>query len=299
MMDVSIPAPASPGDVQGDSLLKQCRVNLQEIAKAVEKYRRDHANVYPAKLVDLTPKYLDEVPTCAAAENRDTYSPSYRASANSYRLCCSGHNHKELRYNQPYVVNSSGVPQVLPNASSGSGANVSPISQLNQGILEGDLEKAIEILTSRPELRQQTYQGVPALTQALGNAIGAFTKKQGNIDIVNALLQAGANVNGKMPDGKSAFYHALATTDEALILHLLEQKANPNLPDRLGNSALGNLFKLYATYDSESMLRVTRLLLDHGADLNSRQGFGTTAVGIAANYKLTEVVKLLRERGAR
>lgn len=297
-MMVGVPSAASEAQ---ESALKQCRVNLQDLATALEKYRRDHNNTYPPKLDALKPTYLEELPICDAADNEDSYGPSYRTSGNSYRLCCSGHHHKELRYNQPYVVNSSGVPQVLPNApwAGGSGTPASAFSQLNTSINENNFENVSKVLSEHPELRQQTYQGVPALTHSLGSAIDIFAKKKGDIQTVAALISAGANVNGKMPDGKPAFYHAIAVGDEPLIAFMLEQRANPNLPDKLGNMALGNLFKLAASYDREKMIRVTELLLKHGAEPNARQGFGASPVGIAENYKLTEIVKILKAAGGR
>lgn len=61
----------------------------------MEMYCSDNAGKYPRSLQSLVSgRYLAEIPTCPVT-GRDTYTPSYTASANpdDYQLGCLGRNH--------------------------------------------------------------------------------------------------------------------------------------------------------------------------------------------------------------
>lgn len=98
-------------------------------------------------------------------------------------------------------------------------------------------------------------------------------------------------LNARGPDGATPFMYAVLYSNAALISELLKKGADPN---RLSD---GNATALmWAVTDLEK----TRVLLDHGADVNARSSEMRTPLLIAAGRPSgAAVVKLLLEHGAK
>jgi ankyrin repeat protein len=94
----------------------------------------------------------------------------------------------------------------------------------------------------------------------------------GNVEGAALLLDAGADANAPTRD---PFLH---------IRPLGCAVATPNIPN--------------PSDDERVVLSLVNLLLDHGADVNGRRGDGMTALHAAAYRGLTDVIRLLLERGA-
>lgn len=75
--------------------LHLCQKNLESISYAVSGYAAAHGGHPPARLQQLVPRYLSEVPTCPAA-GIDTYTGGYIVAGKRYTNYCLGHNHKPL-----------------------------------------------------------------------------------------------------------------------------------------------------------------------------------------------------------
>jgi hypothetical protein len=71
-----------------------CYQSLCLLEKALMEYGREHKGLYPAKLSELTPRYIKTIPTCPQA-HKDTYSSSYLAINDRplYFIACEGNNH--------------------------------------------------------------------------------------------------------------------------------------------------------------------------------------------------------------
>lgn len=78
---------------------------------------------------------------------------------------------------------------------------------------------------------------------------------------------------------------------------LLELGADPNICD---GDAFGSLLTLSATFqnDSTEMLQVAQLLIQHKADVSSKDLIGRTALHLAAFTGCSELAKLLIDNGA-
>ncbi len=61
------------------SKFMHCRGNLGDLATALERYAADNDGYYPTSLQELTPKYLEAIPSCPGAE-RETYSADYASN---------------------------------------------------------------------------------------------------------------------------------------------------------------------------------------------------------------------------
>jgi ankyrin repeat protein len=97
-------------------------------------------------------------------------------------------------------------------------------------------------------------------------------------------------LNARGPEGSTPFMYAVLYTGPATLERLLKQGADPNKRNDANATAL-----MWAAADLEK----TRLLLNHGADVNSRSSDMRTPLIIAARRPgNTAAVKLLLEHGA-
>lgn len=81
--------------------LTQCKTNLRDLGKAMEKYSNDWDGHYPTELEKLVPKYIAEVPTCPNSGSRYQLlvglgAPGNEANFDEYfDLYCEGRHHEE------------------------------------------------------------------------------------------------------------------------------------------------------------------------------------------------------------
>src|SRR5258708_4917002 len=97
-------------------------------------------------------------------------------------------------------------------------------------------------------------------------------------------------LNARGPEGSTPFMYAVLYTGAATLERLLNQGADPNKRNDANATAL-----MWPATDLEK----TRILVDHGADVNARSSDIRTPLMIAARRPgNTATVKLLLERGA-
>ena len=99
------------------------------------------------------------------------------------------------------------------------------------------------------------------------------------------------NVNDCDGSGRTALIHAADNGKLEIVQLLLDKGANINYSSYIGGTSL-----LYAA--GSGYLDIVQLLLDEGADINLSNNNGDTSLIIAAKYKNIEVVKLLIRKGA-
>jgi hypothetical protein len=114
----------------------------------------------------------------------------------------------------------------------------------------------------------------------------------GNKEIVQTLLDNGANVNAKNNSGMTALMDACASTTgmKEIVRALLDKGADVNAKDNGGQTAL-----MFAS--STGNKEIVRALLDKGADVNAKSNDGNTAMTFASDK--TEVEELLIKAGAK
>lgn len=77
----------------------QCQSNEKNLGTALEMYAKDNEGHYPERLAQLTPQYLQVMPTCGAT-GIDTYSHSYTAyispdaHSDAFTFYCEGDHYK-------------------------------------------------------------------------------------------------------------------------------------------------------------------------------------------------------------
>ena len=129
-----------------------------------------------------------------------------------------------------------------------------------------DLERILTETNFDPDTR--TYQR--------GNTLLMLTSRDGRVEMVELLLEAGANIKMRNHRGKTAFMFAVEGGSTIIVNRLLEAGADVHARDNYGNTSL-----MWAAKGGQ--LNVIDILLKEGADINTRNNEGSTALGLAAD----------------
>ena len=135
-----------------------------------------------------------------------------------------------------------------------------------------------------------------------------FAARNGDVETVRVLVEAGADVDDTAASGTSALVIAAHSGHGPLGSYLLEQGADPN--------AAGAGYAALHAAVLRSQVQLVEALLDHGADANAvvehgtngrrfsadysirHQLIGTNAFWLAAKYGELEILRTLAEHGA-
>jgi ankyrin repeat protein len=122
--------------------------------------------------------------------------------------------------------------------------------------------------------------------------------RQDNLNMVAALINAGADVN-KATDNKFGGYiplhEAILKENLEIVKALIKGGARLNTPDQWGKTALEVAIQKDLWPEQLNMIKT---LIDAGADVNSRGIPGTTPLYEAASYLSLEIVQALLAAGA-
>ena len=178
-----------------------------------------------------------------------------------------------------------------------------------QSAEKGDL-KAIQLfLNAGIDCNVQSVAGVTALMAAA---------KNGRVDVVNKLLEQKVNVDAQGKQGVTALMLAAENNQVEIVKILLKKNADPNLEDQTGWSALmkavyqGNTtcVETLAGRSRQEINRglliaaltghkeIAKILLDNGAEVDSRADDGRTPLMLAGIKGDNDLVSLLLKAGA-
>jgi len=136
----------------------------------------------------------------------------------------------------------------------------------------------------------------------------------GRPEIIKLLLPK-VDPNARDLRGNTALNYAVACGNEQVVGWLLDRGADPNNRNDDGrtplhDAAIGHSLDLYrirfemriaeprSPVDAESAVAVVQLLLEHGADVNPKDKWGITPIGLAAHQNNKKVVAFLLKHGA-
>eukprot|EP00558_Chaetoceros_sp_UNC1202_P012386 CAMPEP_0197240346 /NCGR_PEP_ID=MMETSP1429-20130617/6650_1 /TAXON_ID=49237 /ORGANISM="Chaetoceros sp., Strain UNC1202" /LENGTH=402 /DNA_ID=CAMNT_0042699967 /DNA_START=338 /DNA_END=1546 /DNA_ORIENTATION=+ len=120
--------------------------------------------------------------------------------------------------------------------------------------------------------------------------------KENKYDKVLKSLNQGANVNAQSKNGLTPLHHACSSSEGNMdiIQLLIERDANVNLKDNHGSTALQ-----HACSNVKTSINAVKILLERGCDANDKNDNGTTALHLAcSSIDDIHMVKLLITRGA-
>jgi len=118
---------------------------------------------------------------------------------------------------------------------------------------------------------------------------------QGNLDVVEILIEAGADVTAKRMDGANALKIALSPSEDGRIVEIIKALIDAGA-DVNAKSDNGRTVLMYAA-SPRADTNVVQLLIDAGADVNATDDAGTTALDLAVADERADIVIILRAAG--
>jgi ankyrin repeat protein len=147
----------------------------------------------------------------------------------------------------------------------------------------GDRATALRLLAERADPNAPAPDGTTAIMWAAHHD---------QLDLVKALIKAGANVTVKNQFGTSALTEAAITGSAPIVDALLKAGADPNTRNPEGETPLMAVAR-------GGNVEAARRLVDAGADINARETWGgQSALMWAAAQRQAAMVKFLASRGA-
>ena len=181
-------------------------------------------------------------------------------------------------------------------------------------------------LLSFPEFKFETSGMVVTVLPRGGWTPLMYAARDGAKDAVAALADAKADLNASDPDGTTALMYAIINAHFDTAAELIEKGADPNVADSTGTTALYSAVDMHTMgpmlsrpspklVDKLDAADVTKLLIDHGANVNARLkrpiigrhhtptgdaslGEGTTPLARAAKSNDLQLMRLLLDAGA-
>jgi ankyrin repeat protein len=135
--------------------------------------------------------------------------------------------------------------------------------------------------------------GASVKTRDKGGSAFEYAIQFGHTDFVNAFLAHGVSVNAPGPSGDTPLAWAVGCRRPAVVKLLLAHGADPNVGDKVGITPL-----MLATEAGPIEAEIARDLIAHGADVNAKNYFGVTPLMLAVSGRAPAVVKLLLAHGA-
>ena len=156
-------------------------------------------------------------------------------------------------------------------------------SQIFEAIRKGDATQVKTLLQNKPELATgKNNHKTPPLHWAV--------TQNGSKEIIEALLDAKAEVNARDDDGHTPLHCAAATGKIEIVQLLLTHQADVNATDSYGSKPLH-----YAA--EKGSKDIVELLLNNKADVNAANNDGETPLKMAKNRK--DIADILRQHGAK
>lgn len=174
-----------------------------------------------------------------------------------------------------HYTKSAAITEILLN----HGANINVLNKNHETPLHlasrgGHKEKAIILLKHKADINARDEDGDTALMMAC------------SLDMTKLLLKNGADINAKNNNGRAVLHQALASEREELVSVLLDHGADANSIE---------FWDQHRPLHCARSGRMVKLLLEHGAHVDAKDGRDRTALHVAVHRGLEETVLALLE----
>ncbi len=163
--------------------------------------------------------------------------------------------------------------------------SVVSLEPLHSAVAENNAKDVINLLAGGADVnfRDEANEGTTPLFLAV---------KNGNLEIVEALLNFGAKVNAQDDNKRTALMNLDYETTPEIVSLLLKYNASVSNIDSEGNNVLH-----FAAENEEP--EIIRILINNGAELDAQNDEGQTPLMIAAYFENFETLRALIEAGAK
>jgi len=168
--------------------------------------------------------------------------------------------------------------------------------QLFTAIIAKDADAVKQALEAGANPNAVNSLGTSALFRAVRSA-----RVSGNTDIIELLLEFGADVNGHESDGKPTLPEAVVggSIEIAQVLLVAGADASVKMPLQTYYPVPFIQAPILMEPISKNDIEMVELLIEHGADVNQvEQSFQYTPLHYAAELNLPEIIKILLDNGS-
>ena len=132
----------------------------------------------------------------------------------------------------------------------------------------------------------------------------AYAAAQGKLGVLKVLLAQGADFNAPTTNenrsvvGYTLLHWAANNGQVEVVRYLLSKGANPNAKDKKTRSVLQVAMGFINPYEDADRCMIAKLLIAHGANVNSRTDWNLTPLHWASSVNAPETVEFLLSKGA-
>ena len=168
---------------------------------------------------------------------------------------------------------------------------------LHMAIESGSKDEVLDLISLRADVNRHDNLGFSPIHVAINHILGSNTEEEHAIrsEILDILLQNGANINAPNAMGATLIYTAIQSRNVGMLRILLNHGADVNTPIIAKDERF--TFPIHMSVEAGS-LEMTDLLFPHSADINFLNSEGSTPVCLAAQLNKTEMIGFLTSRNA-
>lgn len=181
--------------------------------------------------------------------------------------------------------NTATIKFLLDKGADVSAKDSAGLTALIEAALAADADVTRLLLDKGADIHARAGSGLTALIAAAGTKC---------LRCVDVLLSRGADPKIATKRGVTPLVAVASSGSSDIVRTLLAKGADPNAKTEEGYTAL-----MRAAYSDFLAVESVRLLLAAGADVNARSEDGHTALKLAERRGDSEVIKMLRQAGAR
>ncbi len=165
---------------------------------------------------------------------------------------------------------------------------------LNQLVKDLKSKRFDELFEQLKEQSIEEYKGLSTqdLNKNLFNILNKEEISKDDFKEAVRLILAGADVNAKDENGKTALRIASSNGCKEIVQMLIKAGANVNAKDENGQTAL-----IWSSLKGHK--EIVQILIEAGTNINATDIFGRTALMYASQYGHKDIVQMLIEAGAK